>query len=556
MGNNKVAVLSISAIVLVAVVATVAVTVSNRRSQSADPQLSTSVKNVQDFCRPTDYKETCENTLSSVAGPDADPKELLNLAFNITVKHINDAIDHSTVLSEAAKDPSTSEALENCRELLDYAIDDLRRSVDRLGDFSVANLDKFLDDLKIWLSATITYQETCVDGFEGTTTNAGESMRKMLNSSSELTSNILAIVNNFDDTLSSLNLPINRKLLAEGYPSYVTPGKRRLLATSTADLKPNVVVAQDGSGDVKTIGEAISRVPNKGADIFIIHIKEGEYKEKVHVNKSATNVMLIGDGPTKTKITGSLNYIDGTRTFDTATVAVIGDGFVGKDLWIENSAGAEKHQAVALRVQSDMSVFYNCRIDGYQDTLYVHTHRQFYRDCTISGTIDFIFGDSASIFQNCLILARKPLDNQQNIVTAQGRKMRQQASAIILHNCTISADPAYYDFRTKLPTFLGRPWKMYSRTFILQSQIDDLIHPDGWLPWFGDFGLNTCFYTEVDNRGPGADKSKRVTWKGVKNIDYAHAKKFSVQQFLHGGKWLPRTGVPFTAELLPEGSLK
>ncbi|URD82306.1 pectinesterase [Musa troglodytarum] len=542
MGNNKVAVLSVSAIVLVAVVATVAVTVSNRYSQPEKTEFSTSNKNIKDFCRPTDYQATCESSLSEVADNTTDPKELVNLAFQVTIDHIKKAFDHSTVLSEAAKDSRTSDALENCRELLDYAIDDLKSSIDRLDGFSLTKLDKFLDDLKVWISATITYQETCLDGFENTTTDAAESMRKALNSSAELTSNILAIVINFDSALDSLNLGFNRKLLSEEYPSWISPGKRRLLQQSPAELKPNVTVAKDGSGDVKTIGEAVLRVPTKSNDTFVIYIKEGVYEEQVQVNRSLANVMMIGDGTSKTKITGKLNYIDGTATFKTATVAIVGDGFIGKDLWIENSAGAAKHQAVALRVQSDKSVFYNVRMDGYQDTLYVHTKRQFYRECTISGTIDFIFGDSPSVFQNCLILARKPLDNQQNIVTAQGRKDRRQASAIILHNCTI---------RKKLPTFLGRPWKEFSRTFVLQSQLDDLIDPKGWLPWSGDFGLNSCFYTELDNRGPGADMSQRVKWKGVKAIDYAHAQKFTVEHFIQGNAWLPKTGVPFIPGLLP-----
>ncbi|RWW06035.1 hypothetical protein BHE74_00006448 [Ensete ventricosum] len=551
MANSKVAALSVSAIVVVAVVATVAVTVSNRRSQPAQTGLSTSNKNIKNFCRPTDYQATCESSLSEVAGNTTDPKELVNLAFHVTIDHIKEAFNHSEVLSEAAKDPRTSDALENCRELLDYAIDDLKSSIDRLDGLSLTKLDKFVDDLKVWISATITYQETCLDGLENTTTDAAESMRKALNSSAELTSNILAIVTNFDSALDSLNLGLNRRLLAEEYSSWISPGQRRLLQQSPAELKPNVTVAKDGSGDVKTIGEAVLRVPTKSNDTFVIYIKEGVYEEQVQVNRSLTNVMMIGDGTSKTKITGSLNYIDGTATFKTATVAIIGDGFIGKDLWIENSAGAAKHQAVALRVQSDKSVFYNVRMDGYQDTLYVHTKRQFYRECTISGTIDFIFGDSATVFQNCLILARKPLDNQQNIVTAQGRKDRRQASAIILHNCTISADPAYFPARKKLPTFLGRPWKEFSRTFVLQSQLDDLIDPKGWLPWSGDFGLASCFYTELDNRGPGAAMSQRVNWKGVKSIDYAHAQKFTVEHFIQGNAWLPKTGVPFIPGLLP-----
>lgn len=244
---------------------------------------------------------------------------------------------------------------------------------------------------------------------------------------------------------------------------------------------------------------------------------------------------------------GSSNHVDFVDN-----KAVVGDGFIAKNLGFENSAGAEKHQAVALRVQSDRSIFYNCQMDGFQDTLYSHTKRQFYRDCTITGTIDFIFGDAASIFQNCIIRVRKPLANQQCIVTASGRKDRREATAIILHNCTIGADPDYLPLRARNPSYLGRPWKPYSRTLVVQSQIDDFIHPQGWLPWLGDFGLNTCFYAEVDNRGPGATIAKRVAWKGYKKIDYSHAQKFTVEQFIQGNSWLKPTGVPYIPGLLPE----
>ncbi|KAG0476898.1 hypothetical protein HPP92_013263 [Vanilla planifolia] len=231
----------------------------------------------------------------------------------------------------------------------------------------------------------------------------------------------------------------------------------------------------------------------------------------------------------------------------------MGEGFMARDMGFENTAGPEKHQAVALLVQGDRSIFYRCQMDGYQDTLYVHTLRQYYRECTISGTIDFIFGDAKVAFQNCLILVRRPLDNQQNIVTAQGRKSRQSATAIIIHNCTITADPSFSSsLHAKNPTYLGRPWKEYSRTFFFQSYLDSLIHPDGWLPWLGDFGLRTCFYSEWENRGPGADKSRRVKWRGVKNITYEHAQRFTVEHFLWGNDWLPKSGVPYIPGLLPQ----
>lgn len=107
------------------------------------------------------------------------------------------------------------------------------------------------------------------------------------------------------------------------------------------------------------------------------------------------------------------------------SAVVLGDGFLGRDMGCRNTASAEKHQAVAAKVQADRAVFVNCAFEGYQDTLYAQTNRQFYRDCTISGTIDFIFGDAAAVFQNCTMVVRKPLENQKNIVTAQARQNRQ-----------------------------------------------------------------------------------------------------------------------------------
>ncbi|CAJ1968600.1 unnamed protein product [Sphenostylis stenocarpa] len=99
---------------------------------------------------------------------------------------------------------------------------------------------------------------------------------------------------------------------------------------------------------------------------------------------------------------------------------------------VRNTAGPDGHQAWAARVQADRAVFANCRFEGYQDTLYVQAHGQFYRSCIVSGTIDFIFGDAAVVFQNRIMVVRKPNDNQQNMVTAQGREDKQQATGIVL----------------------------------------------------------------------------------------------------------------------------
>ena len=148
------------------------------------------------------------------------------------------------------------------------------------------------------------------------------------------------------------------------------------------------------------------------------------------------------------------------------TPAAVGNGFMCKSMGFQHTAGLEGHQAVALRVQSDqsVSVFYNCRIDGFQDSLYAQTHRQFYRNCVISGTVDFIFGDSSTLIQNSLIVVRKPMDGQQNTVTAQGKSNARESTGIVIHNCKIVPGKLLLPDRFKISSFLGRSWKQYSTT--------------------------------------------------------------------------------------------
>lgn len=230
--------------------------------------------------------------------------------------------------------------------------------------------------------------------------------------------------------------------------------------------------------------------------------------------------------------------------------AVMGEGFIARDMTFENTAGPQKHQAVALRSGSDFSVFYRCSFKGYQDTLYVHSQRQFYRDCDIYGTVDFIFGDAAVVFQNCNIYARKPMSGQKNTVTAQGRTDPNQNTGIIIHGSRITATSDLKPVQGSVKTYLGRPWQKYSRTVIMKSFLDKVIDPKGWLPWSGSFALSTLSYGEYMNKGAGASTSGRVKWPGYHVITSASAaEKFTVAKFLAGDSWIPSTGVPFSAGL-------
>ncbi|CAJ1969803.1 unnamed protein product, partial [Sphenostylis stenocarpa] len=150
-----------------------------------------------------------------------------------------------------------------------------------------------------------------------------------------------------------------------------------------------------------------------------------------------------------------------------------------------------------------------CRFEGYQDTLYVQAHKQFYESCIVSGTIDFIFGDAAVVFRNRIMVVRKPNDNQQNMVTTQGREDKQQATRNCAPKCTIKPDDKLVPIKDKIGSYLGRPWKEFSRTIVMESEIGDFIHPDGWTAWNGDFALKTLYYAEYGNTGPGATTNMR-----------------------------------------------
>lgn len=230
--------------------------------------------------------------------------------------------------------------------------------------------------------------------------------------------------------------------------------------------------------------------------------------------------------------------------------AVVGEGFLARDITFQNTAGPSKHQAVALRVGADLSAFYQCDFLAYQDTLYVHSNRQFFINCLVAGTVDFIFGNSAAVFQDCDIHARKPNSGQKNMLTAQGRTDPNQNTGIVIQKSRIGATSDLLAVKGSFKTYLGRPWKEYSSTVIMQSSISDVIDPVGWHEWQGSFALNTLFYGEYQNTGAGAGTSKRVTWKGYKVITSAtEAQRFTPGSFVAGSSWLRATGFPFSLGL-------
>ncbi|KAL0749812.1 hypothetical protein Bca101_031815 [Brassica carinata] len=389
-------------------------------------------------------------------------------------------------------------------------------------------------DAQTWLSTALTNIETCRRG--SSDLNVSDFITPIVSNTkiSNLISNCLA--------LNGALLPIgnNGTTTADGkdFPMWVSGKERGLLQLQSARaVRANIVVAKDGSGQVTTVQAAIDVAGRRKvmSKRFVIYVKRGIYQENINVRLNNDNIMLVGDGMRSTIITGARSVKGGYTTYNSATAGIEGLHFIAKGLTFWNTAGPAKGQAVALRSSSDLSIFYKCSIEGYQDTLMVHSQRQFYRECYIYGTIDFIFGNAAVVFQNCIILPRRPLHGQSNVITAQGRADPFQNTGISIHNSRILPAPDLKPVLRTVKTYMGRPWMKYSCTVVLQTYLDSVVSPFGWSPWIEGsiFGLNTLFYAEYKNSGPASSTRWRVRWNGFHVLKRASdASAFTVGRFM------------------------
>ncbi|XP_062174869.1 pectinesterase 2-like [Alnus glutinosa] len=491
-------------------------------------------EDVKIWCSQTPHPQPCEYFLSHNPSktPIKQKSDFLKLSKQLALERGSKALDHVFSLGLKCRNAREKAAWADCLELYQQTISRLNKTVN-------PSVTCTQTDAQTWLSTALTNLETCRAGF----IELGVSdyvLPLMSNNVSKLISNTLAINN--------VNVLYGEPNYKEGFPTWVKGGDRKLLQSSSPASQANIVVANDGSGNYKTIKEAVTAASKRsGSGRYVIYVKAGTYKENVEIKLK--NIMLVGDGIGKTIITGSKSVGGGATTFNSATLAVVGDGFIARDITVQNTAGAANHQAVALRSGSDLSVFYKCSFEGYQDTLYVHSQRQFYRECDIYGTVDFIFGNAAVVIQNCNIYPRYP-PNKTNTITAQGRTDPNQNTGISIHNSRVTAASDLKPSQSSVKTYLGRPWKEYSRTVFMKTYLDSLIAPAGWMEWSGNFALKTLYYGEYANTGPGSSTANRVKWGGYNVITSSSvASQFTVANFIAGSSWLPATNVPYTAGL-------
>lgn len=322
--RRRITIIAISSVLLVAIVVATVVGVTQTNNKKSDNRTNSVSSSIKAACNVTLYPDSCYNSLAPmVKSGSIKPQELYKLSVQVALTELSkvskDFIDSDAIKKLNTSDPKTVSAIETCQELFSLAIDHLNNSV----SVKEMNLLSAFDDLRTWLSSAGTYQQTCID--ELSTVSNGELAtfaEAIFKNSTEYTSNSLAMITSADESISALGAIGRRRLMGFGgdeSPEWLSSKDRRLLQTPTSQIKADAVVAQDGSGKYKTIKAALKAVPEKSKKRFVIHVKRGVYFENVKVEKTMWNVMIVGDGRDTTVVSGSLNFVDGTGTFQTAT---------------------------------------------------------------------------------------------------------------------------------------------------------------------------------------------------------------------------------------------
>ncbi len=287
--------------------------------------------------------------------------------------------------------------------------------------------------------------------------------------------------------------------------------------------KYTYTVAQDGSGDYTTIQEAINVMRVFTLKPITLHIKNGVYKEKIELFENKTDVRFVGESVDKTIITfddysgkGKLN------TFNSYTAKISGNRFVAENITFENSAG-RVGQAVALYVDADEAVFKNCRFLGNQDTMFLggETSRQYFVNCFIEGTTDFIFGPATAVFQHCEILCKS-----DSYITAPNTPKGKEFGLVFL-DCKVKVSPEV----TK--EYLGRPWRAWGKSVFVRCELPQQIAPEGWDNWSNVENEKTAYFAEYQSTGLGSNPKARVKWSH--QLTKAEAEKYTLKNILSPG---------------------
>lgn len=302
-----------------------------------------------------------------------------------------------------------------------------------------------------------------------------------------------------------------------------------ILYNSLSYSQYDFVVAPDGSGNFTSVQAAFDAVPDFRQKQTTIFIKKGIYKEKLTLATSKTNVRIVGEEATQTILTFD-DYAAKKNKFDepigttgSSSFFVFADDFRAENITFENSSGPVG-QAVAVRISGDRVQFINCRFLGFQDTLYPHGEksRQYYKNCYIEGTVDFIFGWSTAVFDSCTIFVKKG-----GLYITAASTLEGTSHGFVFLNCKITGDAPEQSI------YLGRPWRPFAKTVFINCSLDRCIKSEGWHNWNKPDAEKTSFYAEYQSIGPGASEKTRVPWSH--QLTSENVKNFTLDKIL--GDW-------------------
>ena len=305
-----------------------------------------------------------------------------------------------------------------------------------------------------------------------------------------------------------------------------------IISMSIADAQTNkIVVAKDGSGNYTSVQKAFDALPFGNKKPITILIKKGIYKERLVLDSLKDFVILIGEDKNETILTFDnhqgtiLPNGDTANTWTSASFFIYASHFKAENITFENNAGFTAGQAVAVFASGDELSFFNCRFVGFQDVLFCYRagSRQYYKDCYIEGTTDFIFGSATAVFQNCHIHSKK-----KSHVTAASTP-KEVKYGFTFFDCKLTADPGLNGVS------LGRPWRPYASVTYIRCEIGDHILPEGWNNWRDPANEKTVRYAEYKSFGVGANIEGRVKW--AKQLSDEEVKAYSLKNIF--GDWNP-----------------
>lgn len=297
-----------------------------------------------------------------------------------------------------------------------------------------------------------------------------------------------------------------------------------------------IVVSKDGKGNFTKVQQAIDAVENGSSVRTKILIKAGTYKEKIIIPENKRAILLEGENPENTIITyddfASKKNSDGKDigTTNSSTIFIYSDNFSAKNISFENSSG-RVGQAVAVLTSGDRITFENCRFLGNQDTLYLkgvqdspdksRPSRNYFKNCYIEGTTDYIFGAGTAVFENCVIYSKETA----SYVTAASTPQQNEYGFVFINSKILGN-------AEENSVYLGRPWRPFAKTVFIDCEINSTIKPEGWHNWSKPDAEKTTFYGEYNSKGSSANISKRVFWSH--QLTKEESKKYTAKNILSG----------------------